>query len=36
MMVWVPGKLLATRSGDLRISVRPDCGGYRRRAGFYF
>jgi hypothetical protein len=29
-------KLLATRPGDLRISVRPDCGGDQRRACFYF
>jgi hypothetical protein len=31
-----PRKLLTTRFGDQRISVRPDCGGLRRRACFYF
>ena len=36
MMVWVPGKFLTTRSGDQRISVRPDCGGLQRRTCFYF
>jgi hypothetical protein len=36
--VWTYGvgsrKSLATRSGDLRISVRPDCGGHQRRLVF--
>jgi hypothetical protein len=40
MAFWVPGKILATRlatrSGDQRICVRPDCGGLERRSCFYF
>jgi hypothetical protein len=31
-----PRKILTTRFGDQRISVRPDCGGLRRRTCFYF
>jgi hypothetical protein len=36
MTMWVPGKILATRSGNQRISIRPDCGGLQRWTCFYF
>ena len=40
MMAFVPGKFLAaglsTSSGDQRISVRPDCGGFQTGTRIYF
>jgi hypothetical protein len=36
MVVWVPGKYLAIRCDDQRISIGPECGGLPKRTRFYF